>query len=87
MPCKPPALCSGHAGEAATLVMAVRLRAAFGGMPGDVQMLHGFAGLWAARRAPDCSPWRHLCRTVAQHAVQCLAWRLWGTHPCKLGNC
>ena len=42
----------GRAGEAGTLVLAMRLRAAFGGMPGDVRMLHGFADLWAARRAP-----------------------------------
>ena len=42
----------GRAGEAGTLVLAMRLRAAFGGMPGDMRMLHGFADLWAARRAP-----------------------------------
>jgi len=51
-----PAGCAAARGGApATLVMAVRLRAAFGGMPGDVQMLHGFAGLWAGRCAPRCT--------------------------------
>ncbi len=52
---KPAGCAAARAGEAATLVMAVRLRAAFGGMPGDVQMLHGFAGLWAGRCAPRCT--------------------------------
>jgi len=52
---EPAGCAAARAGEAATLVMAVRLRAAFGGMPGDVQMLHGFAGLWAGRCAPRCT--------------------------------
>ena len=77
-PAGPPARCAGHAGEAATLVMAVRLRAAFGGMPGDVQMLQGFAGLWAARRAPYCTPCRQICHAAAKHAVHCLALALVG---------
>ena len=51
-PSEAAACCDGRAGEAGTLVLAMRLRAAFGGMPGDVHMLHGFADLWAARRAP-----------------------------------
>jgi len=41
--------------EAAVVVKCIMLRAAFGGMAGDVEMLTGFAPAWQRRCAP-CVP-------------------------------
>ena len=36
----------------AVLIRSMRIRAAFGGMKGDLRMLHGFAEMWTRRQAP-----------------------------------
>ena len=43
--------------QQAVLIRSMRIRAAFGGMKGDLRMLHGFAELWTRRQAllpPAC---------------------------------
>ena len=37
--------------QQAVLIRSMRIRAAFGGMKGDLRMLHGFAELWTRRQA------------------------------------
>lgn len=54
----------GQAEEAAILVRCILIRAAFGGMEGDVGMLRNYASLWMARYgwgAASCFPLLSTC--------------------------
>ena len=61
--------------DAAVVVKCIMLRAAFGGMAGDVEMLTGFAPAWQSRYAvgvPSC------------HLQLCVSTALWpGPTLCK----